>query len=364
MPPRVVRRLLLGPLVLLLTAWLLLSLPLVLLVAMALTPVVPGRWRPLRFLLFVVAYLVMESVGLLVAFVLWIASGFGVYLHRPAFQRAHYRVLKVLLGSLVRVSLMIFKVGIHVDEIDLHATDGTGRPPIVVLARHAGPGDSFLLVAQLLHRGWHPRVVLKESLQWDPLLDVMLGRLPCRFIPSTGPGRRESLAAIAELSASMGPDDALLIFPEGGNFTETRRTRSIAKLEELGMQEEADMARAMRHVLAPRTAGSLAAINARPDAEVVLVAHTGLEDLSTLVDLWRGLPMDADVMAKAWRTYPDDIPDEAEEQKDWLFRWWVDVDSWIVRQRGVHFVPDAIATRVRGGYKPSDFDFSDEIIAG
>lgn len=364
MPPRWLRRITIGPLVLAFTLWVLVSLPLIAIVALILTPFVPGKWRPVRVLLFLFTYLLVEVAGLVAAFVLWVASGFGHALQTPRFQRAHYSLLRILLGFLVKTAMRVFKVGIDVDERDLHSQAGEGRPPIIVMARHAGPGDSFLLMGTLLARGWRPRVVLKEKLRLDPLFDVILGRLPCRFIPSKGPGRNESIAAIAELSATMQPDDALLIFPEGGNFTEHRRTRSIAKLDELGRGDEADMARAMRHVLAPRTAGSVAAITARPDAEVVFVAHTGLEDLSSMVDLWRGLPMDADVRAKAWRVFPQDIPTTNVEQQDWLFRWWVDIDTWIVQTRGVHFVPNAIAARVAGGYQPSDFDFTDEEIAG
>ena len=38
----------------------------------------------------------------------------------------------------------------------------------------------------------------------------------------------------------------------------------------------------MTHVLAPRPGGLLAALDAAPDADVVLVAHTGLDHLLTV----------------------------------------------------------------------------------
>jgi len=52
-----------------------------------------------------------------------------------------------------------------------------------VLSRHAGPGDSFLLIHQLLSvYGRRPRVVMKAALQFDPSLDVLGNRLPNVFI--------------------------------------------------------------------------------------------------------------------------------------------------------------------------------------
>ena len=55
--------------------------------------------------------------------------------------------------------------------------------PVIVLSRHAGPGDSLLLVHHLLtvyHR--RPRVVMKAALQLDPGLDVVSNRVPNVFI--------------------------------------------------------------------------------------------------------------------------------------------------------------------------------------
>ena len=77
----------------------------------------------------------------------------------------------------------------------------------------------------LLH--WYhrePRVVLKNTLAWDPAIDVILRRIPARFI-SPNPAAGEDLESqIAALATGLDANDAFVIFPEGGNFTPARAT--------------------------------------------------------------------------------------------------------------------------------------------
>lgn len=96
----------------------------------------------------------------------------------------------------------------------------------------------------------------------------------------------------------------------------------------------------------PRAGGALAAMRAAPGAHLILVAHTGLEQLSGLVDLWRGLPMDAQVEAQAWRVAPSRLPDGDDERMTWLYGWWRRIDAWIVEQRGEQAVPDEVVRRL------------------
>ena len=50
----------------------------------------------------------------------------------------------------------------------------TTEHPLLVLSRHGGPGDSFLLVHEILSwSGRRPRIVLKDTLQFDPMIDVL-----------------------------------------------------------------------------------------------------------------------------------------------------------------------------------------------
>ncbi|HVE74591.1 MAG TPA: 1-acyl-sn-glycerol-3-phosphate acyltransferase [Mycobacteriales bacterium] len=333
MPPRWVRR----PLGLLLIAAAVLAataLPLLLLGAALASLFVPGRWRPLRVLTFTLVYLAIEVAGLAVAFALWVASGFGWKLRSPAFQRAHYAVLHALLAEAELSARLVFKVRMVTDGASWSPVDD-GVPgstnAMIVLSRHAGPGDSFLLVRTLLNRDHlrRPRIVLKETLQLDPLIDVYLNRLPNYFVPIARQPGADPAAGIGKLAQNLGDEDALLIFPEGGNFTPRRRRRAIDKLRALGRRREAAQAAAMEHVLAPRAAGVQAALAAAPHADVVFVAHTGLERFSTIRDLYRGIPMDTELRMR-WEFIPAaDVPRDAQSQVDWLYHHWAEIDSWI-----------------------------------
>ena len=144
-------------------------------------------------------------------------------------------------------------------EIETDGPDPDALPgkPILVCCRHAGPGDSFTLIHALMH--WYqrePRVVLKDTLAWDPMIDVLLNRMPARFI-TPNPGAGEDLESqIAALATGLDENDAFVIFPEGGNFTPKRRQRGIDRLRKLGLEKMAQRAEAMTNVLPRGRAGS------------------------------------------------------------------------------------------------------------
>jgi 1-acyl-sn-glycerol-3-phosphate acyltransferase len=311
-------------------------LPLLVVVAVLASAWLPGRWRPLRLLAFLLVYLALETAAVVVAFGLWVASGFGWRLRSPRFVTAHYAVLRLLLHALVRTARRLFALRVVADDAGWSPLDD-GRPgstnAMLVLSRHAGPGDSFLLVETLMDRDHlrRPRIVLKDTLQLDPAVDIYLNRLPNRFLTS---GRSDLATQVGELARGLGEEDALLIFPEGGNFTPARRLRAIDRLRGKGLEQQADRAERMHHVLPPRPGGVLEALRAAPHADVVFVAHTGLEHLSTPADLWHGLPMDTTV-AMRWDFVPaDEVPRDPAEQEDWLYEHWAAIDRWVSHRVG------------------------------
>jgi 1-acyl-sn-glycerol-3-phosphate acyltransferase len=325
------RRLVTVPAVLVVTTVLWVLLPIWLVAAAALSPLVPGRWRALRVLWLAILYASMDSLLLVVMFGYWLASGFGRYLRTPYWQRLHYDLVQGMMWVLFREAKRVLRVEIATEGPTPDAHPGQ---PLLVCCRHAGPGDSFSLVHALMYwYGREPRVVLKDTLQWDPAIDVLLHRIPARFI-SPNPAEGEDLESqIRELATGLDENDAFVIFPEGGNFTEERRDRSIARLRRLGLERMARRAERMTNVLAPRPGGFLAALDAAPDADVVLVAHTGLDHLLTVGDVWRELPMDQQIVMRWWRVARAEIPPDRDGRIDWLFGWWERIDAWIDENR-------------------------------
>jgi 1-acyl-sn-glycerol-3-phosphate acyltransferase len=329
----VLQRAVVAPLLIFVTGLLWSTLPLWLLAGYVLSPFVPGWLRPLRLLWLGVVHLTLESIILVDLFGLWIASGFGIFIRNPFFERIHYDLVQAYLRVFFREARRVLRLKIQTVGPSPDAHPGE---PLLVFCRHAGPGDSFILMYALMQ--WYqrePRVVLKEMLAWDPALGVLLTRLPSRFV-SAHPGQgRDMEAEVGDLARNLDENDAFVIFPEGGNFTPERRERSIKRLKRLGLHKMADRAEEMINVLAPRPGGVLAALDAAPEADVLLVAHTGMDHVLTIADVWHFLPMDKVLLTGWWRIPREEIPVGREERIDWLFEWWHRVDAWVEEHRPV-----------------------------
>ncbi|WP_211221091.1 1-acyl-sn-glycerol-3-phosphate acyltransferase [Nocardioides insulae] len=330
-PPRWVRRLLIAPVVVALAVLLVpTTLMLALVGGAALTWALPGHLRVLRVLWMGAFYIAWDAAALIALFALWLATGCGLLLDRPWSRRAHV--------ALARRMLWIFFWQVHLTlrlRIVVEGDLPSSEVPVVVLSRHAGPGDSFILVDQVLRAGRAPAIVLKDTLQWDPAIDVLLNRLPSAFVvPGSRrrPGQPSTRSTIARIGGELTGEDALVMFPEGGNLTERRRLRRIETLRATGHLELARRAEAMPHVMPPYTGGFLTAVQAAPDAAVLVVAHTGLERLVTVRDIWRELPMDKTIVLGGWLTHAADLPAGDEAREAWLFDQWVKVDAWIARR--------------------------------
>ncbi|MDQ3417003.1 MAG: 1-acyl-sn-glycerol-3-phosphate acyltransferase [Actinomycetota bacterium] len=340
LPPPAVRRVV-GPIVLA-VAWLLclVTLPALALAAAVASFFLPGRLRALRLLGFALAALTLELLTLAAAGALWLASGFGARLRSERFQRAHYGLLRRLLRVLVRVAQRLFALRIETDQVSWTPLDD-GVPgsnnAMIVLSRHAGPGDSLLLLDTLMNRDHRrrPRTVLLHTLALDPVVDVLFHRLPSRFVDPHPAAGDPVQAGVAELASKLGDDDALLIFPEGGNYTPARRRRAIDKLRSRGHETYAERAEQMLHVLAPRPGGVLAAIEAAPDADLVLVAHTGLEHITGLRSAWHVLHEHKQLQLRWWFHAASTLPTGRDDRIAWLYERWTEIDDWIAEQEGL-----------------------------
>src|SRR6201996_1838993 len=355
-PPRLIRRLVLAPIVVLIALALVVLFPVLGTVAAILGLVHlsrSGRMRGLRLLWFMTVWLAGETAALAALLGLWVASGFGGRRRTEPYQNRNYATIKWFLDHVYRAAEHTFGLKLEIEEPEATAEERIARltRPVIVLSRHAGPGDSVLLVHTLLSLYQRrPRVVMKASLQLDPILDVVANRVPNVFIRARDAGQQIFTEQIERLAGDLGDDGALVIFPEGGNWTPGRWRRGIQRLDAHGRPDLASRARLMPNLLPPREGGVLAAVRACPEADVIFVAHAGLDGLVSVGDVGRDMPIKQTVVARWWRVAAGEVPRDAghEAQVKWLYDWWQLIDAGVPDHRpadapGSASAPDAEA---------------------
>lgn len=346
-PPRAVRRTIVDPLFVPLALGLIAVLAAVALVGALLSPVDRNR-RLLRVACFALSYLVVDVWLVLAAAGLWLRRAARGDHDDERWVQAHAGLLRRALRVLMVVARDTVGFSVDVDAAPpLLGDDG----PSIVLARHGGAGDSFALAWLILERlGRVPRVVLKDVLLWDPGLDVLLTRLSGCFLPSQRRGG-DGTERIAAAAAALRPGDALLLFPEGGNWTPSRHRRAVRRLWLSGRRRAARQAAQTPELLPPRPAGTAAALAARPDADVLVIAHAGLDRLTTARQVWQALPFDGRPMRVCcWRLPAEHVPRSDDQVPEWLNEQWRAVARWVdAAGRGSSSPADAGISSDRGG---------------
>ncbi|MFZ0379972.1 MAG: 1-acyl-sn-glycerol-3-phosphate acyltransferase [Solirubrobacteraceae bacterium] len=296
-----------------------------------LTQALTGRRQPLIVARLTLAYFSHELAALLMCGALWVAAGAGRLIGTRRVQLLHWRLLGWFIGGLAAAGRKALEI-----DVDTELSSDAGRAleadrPVIVLSRHAGPGDTIFIVDQLMSRfRRRPSVVFKQSIAIDPCVDILSHRLPQAIID---PADREGAKArIEQVLAQLGARGALLLFPEGGNFTDERRRSALDRLRRKGRRRSAARAEGMPHVLPPQPAGALAALDARNGSDVVFVAHTGLGLAAYPGQFWRDMPVGRTLRVRMWLEPSAQVPTTGDEQVAWLYDWWKRIDEWIDAQ--------------------------------
>jgi len=288
-----------------------------------------GRSRPtLRALAFLVVYLAFEILGLAALGLAWLGAGLGPG-RAARLIAATYRIQAAWAGGLLTAVRRVYSL-----RFEVEGAEAAAPGPVILLVRHASIVDTLIPTALVgAGRGLRLRFVLKRELLWEPCLDVAGNRLPNHFVDREAPDGRAELEAIRALAAGMGPLEGALIYPEGTRFTEEKRRRALERIA-ASAPELRERAAAFRRVMPPRPGGTLALLEGCPAADVVVLAHHGLDGLARMADIWSG-SLTGRTVAVALRRIPRAaIPTGRAAQIDWLFETWRTLDDWVAARDG------------------------------
>jgi hypothetical protein len=67
----------------------------------------------------------------------------------------------------------------------------------------------------------------------------------------------------------------------------------------------------------------------RAHADLVIVAHTGLDHLDSAAAVWKGIPLRGPLRVTWWRIPAGEVPPGRDARTEWLNAQWARVDDWI-----------------------------------
>ena len=296
----------------------------VILAAAAVVDLAKGRFRlpTVRVTLFLLQYGINDSVEILLAPLYWMAAGLGTRLDQPPSIARHERLQRWSIDVVGRRAEQL--LGLRLD-LEPASAAALAPGPVIVLCRHVNIVDASLPTLLYQRLGYRTRGVIMAELLADPGFDLIYSRTGSVFIPrDNGP---EAVAMVRQLGRNMEATTAVVIFPEGRLFRPDRLERALARLA-LENPERAARLASLSHVLPARPGGVLALVDTIP-ADVVVIAHAGLDRYASFSELAKAVPISHPIRVTAWRVPRDQIPDGDAERIVWLDEQWLLVNDWV-----------------------------------
>jgi 1-acyl-sn-glycerol-3-phosphate acyltransferase len=283
-----------------------------------------SRGVALRSAAAITVYLSCEIMGMAVSAGLWTGKSI-LRIDNERWTDLHFRLQAWWGTTLFRTAVRLFDLRLEVEsDADL------GRGPYLLVLRHASTVDT-LLASALVSRphGLRLRYVLKHELLWDPCLDIVGHRLPNVFVDRFADDSAHEVRRMQGIARNLGPRDGILIYPEGTRFSEAKRQRILERFHQKGNAQMLEYARSLGLVLPPRTGGTVGLLEAAPEADVVICAHTGFEGAASLATLWKGALLHQVIRVQFRRIPRDQIPTGRDARVAWILEEWQKVGAWV-----------------------------------
>ncbi|HTU86222.1 MAG TPA: hypothetical protein VMF57_11655, partial [Solirubrobacteraceae bacterium] len=111
-----------------------------------------GRRQPLIAARLAIAYFSHELVALIACGLLWLAAGAGRLIGTTRFQLLHWRLLGWYIDGLAGAGRRALGIDVEPAVSSDAALALDADRPLIVLSRHAGPGDTIFITDQLMSR--------------------------------------------------------------------------------------------------------------------------------------------------------------------------------------------------------------------
>lgn len=276
----------------------------------------------LRVYLFLLQYMVNDTVEIVLAPLLWAMGGFGTRLDGEASITRHERIQWWSLDLLERRADRLLGLRLDIEG----GAPSLAPGPVIVISRHTSLFDASLPGVVCERAGFRTRGVIMAELLADPGFDLIYGRLGSIFIPrDDGPKARAAIERMTTTSRARADETAYIIFPEGRLFRPDVRDRALSRLAEAD-PERAERLAGLERLLPPRPGGLRALLDALPEADVVMVDHRGLDRFAKMADLPDRIPSPHPVRVVLDRFDRSTIPDDPDAFVRWLDERWLALD--------------------------------------
>ena len=280
--------------------------------------------RHLRFSLMGMWYLLMEVIGVLVAFILWVGTIFGYFLDSKISHQIHASV------QYFWTSLILFGARVFLNAtVVFPSSDVFHSGPLIVASQHSSFFDA-LIPTVLLGKGGGkiiPRHVLKNDLLLSPSLDIYGNRLPNIFVTRKASNSGIDISGIKSLATDLG-NNACVIFPEGTFYSKKAFSRSIEKIE-LVDPERAALLSALKHLLPIKPGGILGLLNSAPKADLVLVSHFGFKPFGSFKSIMENIPFKTPIEILVKRIPSSSLPLKDSDCLNYIDAEWLYIDRWL-----------------------------------
>ena len=290
-----------------------------------------------RTYVFFTYFFVVEAIGLAVALWLWVRHKAGM--DDDDFKMANRKLQRWWARGMFWGSLRIFSAEVDIEGLEC-LEDET---PAVVMSRHASTLDTMLPIAVVRQLKCY-RYVIKSELLTDPTLDYCAQRFPNVFVDRGSDDPEFEIEKVLALGNDLGDNEAVVMYPEGTRFSEAKRERLLEKFQD--DEEMLRISTELENTLPPLREGGVKLLESTPDADVVFIAHRGVDDAAAMSDLITGGLTKAHVEIKMWRVPAASVPRTKEDVRKFFVDHWKKIDKFVGETKAEKTSPAPQTVRV------------------